>query len=85
MARAKAARPRLGPGSSILTTSPVEAYTLIPATMPAEEVASFGEESPMGRPGQPVEVAAPFVWLAPDEVSSITGERSGVTGGTPLP
>ena len=57
---------------------------LIPATMPAEQVASFGEEVPMKRPGQPIEVVPPFVMLASDEASYISGARIAVTGGTPI-
>ena len=47
---------------------------LIPATMPEEKVASFGEQTPMGRAGQPAEVATAFVFLASPESSYITGE-----------
>src|SRR5215216_4206770 len=58
---------------------------LIPATMPAEKARSFGQDSPLGRPAQPVELAPLFVFLASDESSYITGEVVGVTGGKPLP
>ena len=58
---------------------------LIPATMPAEEVASFGGQTPLGRAGQPAELAPAYVFLASQESSYITGERIGVTGGMPLP
>jgi NAD(P)-dependent dehydrogenase (short-subunit alcohol dehydrogenase family) len=57
---------------------------LIPATMPPDEVESFGTQAPMGRAGQPVEVAPAYVFLASDDASYITGETIGVTGGTPL-
>jgi NAD(P)-dependent dehydrogenase (short-subunit alcohol dehydrogenase family) len=57
---------------------------LIPATMPEEQVASFGQEVPMKRPGQPIEVVPPFVMLASDEASYISGARIAVTGGTPI-
>jgi NAD(P)-dependent dehydrogenase (short-subunit alcohol dehydrogenase family) len=57
---------------------------LIPATMPAEQVRSFGSEVPMGRAGQPVEVVPPFVMLASDEASYISGARIPVTGGAPV-
>lgn len=57
---------------------------LIPATMPAEQVKSFGQEVPLKRPGQPVEVVPPFVMLASDEASYISGARIPVTGGTPV-
>jgi NAD(P)-dependent dehydrogenase (short-subunit alcohol dehydrogenase family) len=58
---------------------------LIPATMPAEQVEDFGAQTPLGRAGQPVEVAHAFVFLASAEASYITGERLGVHGGMPLP
>lgn len=57
---------------------------LIPATMPAEKVESFGEQSPMGRAGQPAELAPLYVFLASAESSYITGEVIGVTGGSPI-
>jgi NAD(P)-dependent dehydrogenase (short-subunit alcohol dehydrogenase family) len=57
---------------------------LIPATMPEEMVDSFGTETPIGRAGQPAEVAHAFVFLASSEASYITGEVLAVTGGTPV-
>ncbi len=58
---------------------------LIPATMPVEEVTSFGTQSPIGRPAQPVELAPAFVFLASGESSYINGARIAVTGGVPVP
>ena len=58
---------------------------LIPATMPAEKVETFGEQTPMGRVGQPAELAPAYVFLASQESSYITGERIAVTGGLPTP
>jgi NAD(P)-dependent dehydrogenase (short-subunit alcohol dehydrogenase family) len=57
---------------------------LIPSTMPAEHVEKFGQNTPMGRPGQPVELAPIYVFLASVESSYITGEVIGATGGRPL-
>jgi NAD(P)-dependent dehydrogenase (short-subunit alcohol dehydrogenase family) len=57
---------------------------LIPATMPPEQVESFGQQVPLGRPGQPVEVAPAYVLLASDEASYISGARIAVTGGKPI-
>jgi NAD(P)-dependent dehydrogenase (short-subunit alcohol dehydrogenase family) len=54
---------------------------LIPSTMPAEEVMNFGKSSLFGRPAQPVEQAAVYVFLASDDASYVTGEIYGVTGG----
>ncbi|MDV7245407.1 MULTISPECIES: SDR family oxidoreductase [Rhodococcus] len=57
---------------------------LIPATMPTEKFEAFGGDVPLGRPGQPAELAPAYVFLASQESSYITGEIIGVTGGTPL-
>jgi NAD(P)-dependent dehydrogenase (short-subunit alcohol dehydrogenase family) len=54
---------------------------LIPATMPAEQVKTFGENTLFKRPAQPVEQAAIFVFLASDDASYVTGEIYGATGG----
>jgi NAD(P)-dependent dehydrogenase (short-subunit alcohol dehydrogenase family) len=58
---------------------------LIPATMPADHVPDFGGQTPLGRPGQPAELAPAYVFLASQESSYVTGERIGVTGGMPTP
>jgi NAD(P)-dependent dehydrogenase (short-subunit alcohol dehydrogenase family) len=57
---------------------------LIPSTMPAEKVKSFGEQVPMKRPGQPAELAPAYVMLASDEASYISGATIAVTGGKPI-
>jgi NAD(P)-dependent dehydrogenase (short-subunit alcohol dehydrogenase family) len=57
---------------------------LIPATMPPEKVGSFGEQVPMGRAGQPAELAPVYVLLASDEASYVSGARVAVTGGKPI-
>lgn len=124
----RAAVPRMGPGSSIINLSSIQAAQsspalmdyaatkagivaltkalaagvadrgirvnavapgpvwtpLIPATMPPEKVAQFGANTPLGRAGQPAELAPAFVFLASDEASYVTGEMLGVTGGRPV-
>ena len=124
----KAAIPHMQPGSSIITTSSVQAFNpsphlldyasskaaivnftkglgrnlvdkgiransvapgpvwtpLIPATFPEDKLKSFGAQSPMGRAGQPAELAPIYVFLASQESSYITSEVIGVTGGTPI-
>jgi NAD(P)-dependent dehydrogenase (short-subunit alcohol dehydrogenase family) len=121
----KAAEPHMNPGSSIINTTSVNAYSptpvllpyaatkgaiqnftanlsqilleagkgirvnavapgpiwtpLIPSTMPEPE--KFGQNTPMGRPGQPVEVAHAYVFLASDDASYISGATIPVTGG----
>ncbi|MFI6160574.1 SDR family oxidoreductase [Micromonospora sp. PTRAS2] len=57
---------------------------LIPATMPEEAVESFGGDVPLGRAGQPAELAPAYVFFASQESSYVTGEVLGVTGGKPL-
>jgi NAD(P)-dependent dehydrogenase (short-subunit alcohol dehydrogenase family) len=57
---------------------------LIPSTMPPEKVKSFGADTPLGRPGQPKELAGIFVLLASEEGSFMTGGIHAVTGGIPL-
>ncbi|ARC55662.1 putative oxidoreductase YghA [Frondihabitans sp. 762G35] len=57
---------------------------LQPAFVPTEKIESFGEEAAYGRPGQPVELAPPFVFLASQESSYVSGETIGVSGGTPM-
>ena len=57
---------------------------LIPATMPPQKVASFGEQAPIRRAAQPVELAGAYVFLASQESSYVAGETLAVTGGTPL-
>ncbi|MCU1490025.1 MAG: short-chain dehydrogenase/reductase [Acidimicrobiaceae bacterium] len=125
----RAALPHLGPGSAIVNTASIEAYSpapplldyaatkgaivnftkglaqhlaergvrvnavapgpiwtpLIPATMPEDEVSQFGKNTPLGRAGQPAELAPAYVFLASGESSYITGEVIGVTGGKLLP
>jgi NAD(P)-dependent dehydrogenase (short-subunit alcohol dehydrogenase family) len=57
---------------------------LIPSTMPPEQVAEFGKNTPLGRPGEPKEVAPVYVLLASDEGSYISGAVIPVTGGKPI-
>lgn len=55
---------------------------LIPATGFAdEEIEEFGQDTPLGRPGQPAELAGAYVYLAGDEASYTSGAVLPVTGG----
>ncbi|GEO08055.1 SDR family oxidoreductase [Segetibacter aerophilus] len=56
---------------------------LIPSTMPAEKVKSFGQDVPLGRAGQPAELAPAYVLLASQDSSYMTSSTIQVTGGTP--
>lgn len=122
----KAAKPHLAPGSSIVTTTSVQAFDPSPNLMDYAatkaairsftislsrqliedgirvngvapgpiwtalqlnggqlpgELATFGQESPMKRAGQPVELAPVYVFLASNQASYVTGQIYGVTGG----
>jgi NAD(P)-dependent dehydrogenase (short-subunit alcohol dehydrogenase family) len=55
---------------------------LIPSTFPANEVATFGSDVPLGRPGQPEEIAPSYVFLASDDSSYMTGQILHPNGGT---
>lgn len=57
---------------------------LIPSTMPADSVESFGQNVPLGRAGQPVELAPVYVLPTSDEARYICGARVAVTGGRPV-
>lgn len=76
----------LGPkGIRVNCVAPGPIWTpLIVSTMPDEEVRDFGSQTPLGRPGQPAELAPVYVMLASDESSYISGSRIGVTGGKPI-
>lgn len=54
---------------------------LIPSTFPANEVATFGSDTPLGRAGEPEEVATCFVFLASDDSSYMTGQVLHPNGG----
>jgi NAD(P)-dependent dehydrogenase (short-subunit alcohol dehydrogenase family) len=55
---------------------------LIPASFSEEEVAEFGKSSPLGRPGQPDEVAPSYIFLASSDASYMTGQVLHPNGGT---
>jgi Dehydrogenases with different specificities (related to short-chain alcohol dehydrogenases) len=54
---------------------------LIPTTFPPDHVSTFGSDTPLGRAGQPVEIAYCFVFLASDESSYMTGQVLHPNGG----
>lgn len=77
----------LGPeGIRVNAVAPGPIWTpLQPATQPPEKLEQFGSETPMGRAGQPAEVAPAFVFLASEQTASyVSGTVLGVTGGKPV-
>jgi NAD(P)-dependent dehydrogenase (short-subunit alcohol dehydrogenase family) len=76
----------LGPrGIRVNSVAPGPIWTpLIPATMPEEKVKQFGSDTPLGRAGQPAELAPVYVLLASDDGSYVSGARVAVTGGRPI-
>lgn len=77
----------LGPrGIRVNAVAPGPIWTpLQPATQPRHKIRSFGADTPLGRAGQPGEVAPAFVFLAsPADASFVSGTVLGVTGGKPV-
>jgi len=126
----QAALPHLAPGSTIINTTSVQAYSPSPmlvdyastkATInaftkalggqlaprgirvnavapgpiwtplqvaggqPTDDLPDFGDQTPLGRPGQPAELAPAYVFLASGESSYVIGETLNVNGGMPTP
>jgi NAD(P)-dependent dehydrogenase (short-subunit alcohol dehydrogenase family) len=52
--------------------------------MDGDKITSFGEDTPVGRAGQPAELAPAYVFFASQESGYITSEVLGVTGGKPI-
>ncbi len=83
----KALAQELGPrGIRVNAVAPGPIWTpLIPATGWGEErLASFGQDTPLGRAGQPAELAGAYVYLASEEASYVSGAVLPVTGGKGL-
>ena len=77
----------LGPdGIRVNAVAPGPIWTpLQPATQPVEKLEQFGSDTPLGRAGQPAEVAPAFVFLASErDASYVSGTVLGVTGGKPV-
>jgi len=72
-------------GIRVNSVAPGPIWTpLIPATMPEDKVKNFGMDTPLGRAGQPAELAPVYVLLASEQGSYISAARIGVTGGRPI-
>ncbi|WP_294566683.1 SDR family oxidoreductase [uncultured Arthrobacter sp.] len=74
-----------GQGIRVNAVAPGPVWTpLQPATTTPEKLESFGEDTPLGRMGQPAELAGAFVFLASNDARYVSGEVLGVTGGNHL-
>ncbi|MDR6436968.1 NAD(P)-dependent dehydrogenase (short-subunit alcohol dehydrogenase family) [Paenarthrobacter nicotinovorans] len=76
----------LGPkGIRVNAVAPGPVWTpLQPPTQPAGKIQKFGQDTPLGRAGQPAELASTYVLLASEDSSFISGSVIGVTGGKHL-
>lgn len=83
----KALAKQLAPrGIRVNVVCPGPVWTpLIPASTEGADVASFGEQSPFGRPAQPAELAGVYVFLASTEASYVSGSAYGVHGAMDQP
>lgn len=76
------AKSLVGKGIRVNSVAPGPIWTpLIPSTFSAEKVKNFGTNTPMGRPGQPEELAAAYVLLGSDDSSYMTGQTIHINGG----
>jgi NAD(P)-dependent dehydrogenase (short-subunit alcohol dehydrogenase family) len=82
----KALAQQLGPvGVRVNAVAPGPIWTpLIPATEWPDHLPDFGQDTPLGRAGQPAEVAPAYVFLASPEASYVSGAVIPVTGGKGL-
>ncbi|HET8896133.1 MAG TPA: SDR family oxidoreductase, partial [Protaetiibacter sp.] len=83
----KALAEELGPkGIRVNAVAPGPIWTpLIPATgWDSERLATFGQDTPLGRAGQPAELAGAYVYLASEDASYVSGAVLPVTGGKGL-
>ena len=84
----KALAQQLAPrGIRVNAVAPGPFWTALQVTggQKPEKLPYFGQKSPLGRPGQPAEMAGAYVYLASEESSYTTGNTLSVTGGAPTP
>ena len=84
----KALAQQLAPkGIRVNVVAPGPVWTPLQVTggQPTEALDSFGEDTPLGRMGQPAEMAAAYVYLASPESSYVVGETLNLNGGMPTP
>jgi len=70
---------------NVVAPGPVWTPLQVAGGQPPEKLPEFGEQTPLGRPGQPVEMAPAYVFLASQESSYVSGETLNANGGTVSP
>lgn len=70
---------------NVVAPGPVWTPLQVVGGQPVEALKEFGANTPLGRPGQPAEMAPAYVFLASPESSYISGETLNANGGTPTP
>jgi NAD(P)-dependent dehydrogenase (short-subunit alcohol dehydrogenase family) len=70
---------------NVVAPGPVWTPLQVSGGQPTEALPTFGEQAPLGRAGQPAELAAAYVYLASGESSYTTASTLSVTGGSPTP
>lgn len=70
---------------NVVAPGPVWTPLQVSGGQPTEKLPEFGAQTPLGRPGQPAELAPAYVFLASPESSYVSGETLAVTGGMPTP
>ncbi len=84
----KALAQQVGPKGirvNVVAPGPVWTPLQIVGGQPADALPEFGNQTPLGRPGQPVEMAGAYVYLASQESSYVSGETLNANGGMPTP
>lgn len=74
-------------GIRVNAVAPGPVWTVLQVTdgQPPEKITEFGHNTPIGRAGQPAEMAPAFVFLASPESSYVIGETLNANGGMPTP
>ncbi|WP_458119001.1 SDR family oxidoreductase [Paenibacillus sp. Z6-24] len=70
---------------NVVAPGPIWTPLQVVGGQPEEALKDFGSQTPLGRPGQPVEMAPAYVFLASQESSYVSGETLNANGGTPTP
>ncbi|MGG4466935.1 SDR family oxidoreductase [Paenibacillus alvei] len=73
-------------GIRVNTVAPGPIWTALQVTggQPSDKIPQFGQNTPLQRSGQPVELSSVYVFLASEESSYVTAQVYGITGGIEL-